>query len=146
MKSIFRIIRDNAKSVYFDENGVCFDTPNSVGYNPVSFTEVAGYKPPRLQVLDFLIAGERLVASQKQKYYQSDFEEVFDDNGNIVMPKIARSYDALEAKQVLDEFNIKFKEYKELSDKRLIDEYNSRLAELKSYQDSIKNQKENTAE
>lgn len=146
MKSIFRIIRDNAKSVYIDGAGQIFDSPELVNYNPVSFTEVAGYKPPRLQVLDFLIAGERLVASQKQKYYQSDFEEVFDEKGDIVMPKIARSYDSLEAKQLLDEFNIRFKQYKELSDKRLIDEYNTKLAELKSYQESIKNRKENTTE
>lgn len=146
MKSIFRIIRDNAKSVYVDSNGQVFDSPELVNYSPVSFTEAAGYKPPRLQVLDFLIAGERLVAAQKQKYYQSDFEEVFDENGDIVMPKIARSYNAFEAKQVLDEFNIKFKQYKELSDKRLLDEYNSKLAELNSYHESIKNQKENTTE
>lgn len=133
--NMFKSTRFSDVPVYVDAQGEVFDSPEKVGYLNYSLTEQAGYKPPRLQVLDFLTAGERLVSSVREKYYQSDLEPVFDDSGDIVLPKLSRSYDPLTAKRSLDDFNEKLSTYKELVYKRKQEEYDRRVSEQQKYKD-----------
>lgn len=134
-RTIFKSTRFDDVPVYIDSKGELFDNPDKVDYLDYTLTEQAGYKPPRLQVLDFLTAGERLISSVKEKYYQSDMEPVFDSNGDIVMPKLSRSYDPLTAKRNLDDFNDKLSKYKELVFKRKQEDYERRVAEQQKYKD-----------
>lgn len=88
-------------------------------YNPVSVCERSNYKPPRSQVLDFLNAGERLVASRKEVYFQSQIDKP-DENGDLPLP-LTRSktdYDMLDAYRDLKSYNAKLKEYERLVNER----------------------------
>ena len=91
--------------IYVDSDGVVFDIPDLVGYKNYSVTEQAGYKPPRIQVLDFMIAGERLISAQKAAYYQSAVEPLFDSDGNVLLPSLLKSRDPYVAKKDMDYFN-----------------------------------------
>lgn len=126
----------NHKIVYSNsDTGESGDFPESVGYCAFSITEQAGYKPPRLQVLDFLIAGERNVAASQALYYQSDIEPLFDNEGNPVLPRLLTTRDPLTAKRDIDFFAAKLDEYKSAFYKRKQDEYNRRLADDKKYRE-----------
>lgn len=93
----------------------------SLYYNPVSVCERSAYKPPRSQVLDFLNAGERLIASRKELYFQSQIDRP-DENGDLQLP-LTRSktdYDMLDAYRDLKSYNAKLKEYERLVNERKI--------------------------
>lgn len=109
-------------------------------YNPVSVCERSAYKPPRSQVLDFLNAGERLLASRKEMYFQSQIDKP-DVNGDLQLP-LTRSktdYDMLDAYRDLKSYNNKLKEYERLvnerkmkkaeEDKKLFEEFQKWKAE-----------------
>lgn len=88
-------------------------------YNPVSVCERSAYKPPRSQVLDFLNAGERLIASRKELYFQSQIDKP-DESGDLPLP-LTRSktdYDMLDAYRDLRSYNAKLKEYERLVNER----------------------------
>lgn len=129
--------RFNSKKIIYKhpDTGVCGDFPASVSYDAFSITEQAGYKPPRLQILDFLIAGERNIASNQALYYQSEIEPLFDADGNPVLPRLLTTRDPLTAKRDIDLFTSKLEEYKTSFYKRKQDEYERRLADSKKYKD-----------
>lgn len=134
MSLMFKSNRFSSESViYLDDDGVVFENPVGVGYLNFSITEQAGYKPPKLQVLDFMIAGERLVASQKALYYQSSIEPLFDENGDAVLPRLLKTRDPYTAKKDMDYFNSKLDEYKSLYNIRKQDEFSRRIAEHDKY-------------
>lgn len=134
MKTMFTFSRFNCSSVYSNvDTGELFDSPELVNYDNFSLTEQAGYKPPRLQVLDFLIAGERLITSQQALYYQSDIEPLFDEDGEPILPRLLTTRDPYVAKKDIDYFSSKLNEYKELFYNRKNEEFNRRLAESEKY-------------
>lgn len=137
----------SSSSFYLDDDGVVFDNPVGVGYLHFSVTEQAGYKPPKLQVLDFMIAGERLVASQKALYYQSSIEPLFDEEGNAILPRLLKTRDPYIAKKDMDYFNSKLDEYKILYNTRKQEEFSRRVAEHDKYKKFYDaNYKKNTPE
>lgn len=119
--------------IYVDSDGVVFDIPDLVGYKNYSVTEQAGYKPPRIQVLDFMIAGERLISAQKAAYYQSAVEPLFDSDGNVLLPSLLKSRDPYVAKKDMDYFNSRLDEYKNLFNKRKQEEFQRNKAEQDKY-------------
>lgn len=136
MKNMFSINRfSDVEVVYSDDKGELFSSPSLVNYNPTSLTEQAGYKPPRIQVLDFLMAGERLIASQKASYYQSDIEPLYSKDGDVLLPSLLRSYNPLEAKKNIDHFNSKLDEYKNMVASRKLEDHKRRVEEQKLYKE-----------
>lgn len=134
MSMFFKNNRFEKKDLfYIDSDGVVYDNPDLVGYKNYSVTEQAGYKPPRIQVLDFMIAGERLVSAQKAAYYQSAVEPLFDSNGDVLLPSLLKSRDPYLAKKDMDYFNSKLDEYKDLFNKRKQDEFMRNQAEQDKY-------------
>lgn len=87
-------------------------------YDPVSKTERSGYKAPLAQVLDFVNAGERLLASRKELYFQSMIEKP-DENGDLSLPKTrVQGYDLINAFNDMKSINAKYKEYERLINER----------------------------
>lgn len=137
----------SSSSFYLDDDGVVFDNPVGVGYLNFSVTEQAGYKPAKLQVLDFMLAGERLVASQKALYYQTSIEPLFDEEGNAILPRLLKTRDPYTAKKDMDFFNSKLNEYKQLFNNRKQEEFSRRVAEHDKYKKFYdENYKKNTSE
>lgn len=134
MSMFFKNNRFEKKDLlYIDSDGVVYDNPDLVGYKNYSVTEQAGYKPPRIQVLDFMIAGERLVSAQKAAYYQSAVEPLFDSNGDVLLPSLLKSRDPYLAKKDMDYFNSRLDEYKDLFNKRKQDEFRRNQADQDKY-------------
>lgn len=87
-------------------------------YDPVSLTERSGYKAPLAQVLDFLNAGERLLASRKELYFQSMVEKP-SENGDLALPSTRRQgYDLIDAFNDMKSINAKYVEYERLLNER----------------------------
>lgn len=106
---------------YTDEKtGEVFES-NSIHllyYDPVSLTERSGYKAPLAQVLDFINAGERLLASRKELYFQSMVDKVT-ENGDLDLPTTRRQgYDLIDAFNDMKSINAKYKEYERLLNER----------------------------
>lgn len=131
------------KYSYIDsETGELFesDSIHLLYYDPVSLTERSGYKAPLAQVLDFLNAGERLLASRKELYFQSMVEQP-DDNGNLDLPVTRRQgYDLIDAFNDMKSINAKYVEYE-----RLVNERKAKQKEEddKKYQEFLEWKKEN---
>lgn len=106
---------------YIDENtGETFESNNieDLYYNPVSLTERSAYKAPLAQVLDFINAGERLLASRKELYFQSMVEKP-DSNGDLPLPNTrVQGYDLIDAFNDMKSINAKYKEYEKLINER----------------------------
>lgn len=109
-------------------------------YDPISLTERSGYKAPLAQVLDFLNAGERLLASRKELYFQSMVDKP-DEKGDLSLPVTRRQgYDLIDAFNDMKSINAKYVEYE-----RLINERKAKQKEEddKKYQEFLSWKKEN---
>ncbi len=108
------------KYSYTSEDGEVFES-NSIEqlyYDPVSLTERSGYKAPLAQVLDFINAGERLLASRKELYFQSMVDKPSDD-GDLPLPSTRRQgYDLIDAFNEMKGINAKYVEYERLLNER----------------------------
>lgn len=78
----------NKETVYIKRfSGECSHNPECLCYNPVSEVQEAGYVPPRVQVLNFLNAGERMMNYRRSLDLGIDPREemaLFDRNNDIL--------------------------------------------------------------
>ena len=110
----------NTLNDFYEKDGEFYSNPETAHYSSKVLVERAGYKPVRLQVIDFLSAGERLVSSRHEKYYQSQVDKL--ENNDLPLPQTRKAgFDLNDAYRANKEYN------KRLSDlNRLIEERKER--------------------
>lgn len=114
---IIRTFFGNTQKDYYYNNKNYYNNPEIAFYSPDIVVERAGYKPVRLQVIDFLSAGERLVASRNERYYQSQVDKV--ENNDLPLPETRRAgFDLNDAYRANKEYNAKLSELNQLIERR----------------------------
>lgn len=95
-----------------------YNNPEVAFYDPTVKVERAGYKPVRLQVLDFLNAGERLLSSRRAVYYQSQVDKL--ENNDLPLPETRQKtdFDLNDAYRLSRKYNEKLKELNEQIENR----------------------------
>lgn len=133
--TIYRIVDEDSGEISE------FVSSEHVFYNPISHTEQAGYKPPKSQVMDFLNAGERLLAAERRGYYDTDVLSEDVDFIDLQLPKYRSSdYDLIDAHKALRNFNKKLDEYKLLVQQRHLDKLKSDQDKIAKYEHWLKTQ------
>lgn len=134
-------LKQNYTKIDYDTGEVFqSDSVHLLHYDPVSLTERSGYKAPLAQVLDFLNAGERLLANRKELYFQSMVDKL-DTNGDLPLPSTRRQgYDLIDAFNDMKSINAKYVEYE-----RLLNERKAKQKEEddKKYQEFLEWKKQN---
>ena len=115
-KNIRTFFGNTQKDFYYN-NKEYYSNPETAHYSSEIVVERAGYKPVRLQVIDFLSAGERLLASRNEKYYQSQIDKL--ENNDLPLPETRRSgFDLNDAYRANKAYNAKLSELNQLIEKR----------------------------
>lgn len=107
------------QDVFLDQDGnVCIGNVEKKFFDPVSRTEKVGYIPVKEQIINFLIAGEKMIASRREMYFQSDIEKPTAD-GDLPLPITRQSgFSITDAYRAYKSYNNKRLEHNRLINER----------------------------
>lgn len=115
--SVFRTFYGNTHSDYYKKDDKYYNNPEVAFYSDEIKVERAGYKPVRLQVIDFISAGERLMSSRREVYYQSQIDTL--NKNDLPLPETRKAgFDLNDAFRRNKEYNAKLEELNNLIEKR----------------------------
>lgn len=95
---------------YNIEEDKYYNNPEVAFYDSTVVVERAGYKPVRLQVLDFLNAGERLLANRREVHYQSEIDKLENNDLPLPVTRLKTDFDLNDAYRLSKQYNEKLKD------------------------------------
>ena len=107
----------NTLKDYYKKGDDYYTNPEVAFFSSEIMVERAGYKPVRLQVIDFLSAGERLIASRNERYYQSQVDKL--ENNDLPLPETRKAgFDLNDAYRANKAYNEKLSNLNKLIEER----------------------------